>query len=534
VTGSADQGSWRWWQKGVIYQVYPLSFADSNADGRGDLAGIAGRLDYLKWLGVDAVWFSPIFPSPMADWGYDIADYTSVDPVFGTLKDFHHLVEEAHRQGLRVLLDLVPNHTSSRHPWFLESRASIESPKRSWYIWKDPGPGGAPPNNWLSIFGGSAWEWDETTGQYYYHAFLKEQPDLNWRNPEVQEAMLEVMRLWLDRGVDGFRIDVVWHLIKDALFRDNPANPTYTPDQSPYLSLLTTHSADQPEVIQVISRMRSLVDEYRDRVLIGEIYLPIERTMRYYGSNGSALHLPFNFQLIQLPWDPETIGQAIDRYEGMLPVDGWPNWVLGNHDKSRVVTRVGPAQARVAAVLLLTLRGTPTIYYGEEIGMSDADIPEDRMVDTRARRQPGRGRDPVRTPMQWTDGPNAGFTTAEPWLPVNPNYRQVNVERASTDTRSMLALYRRLLMLRRSEPALSVGAYQPSAAPDGVVAYRRIAGNTSFLIALNFTGSRREVDLGTMSGLIALSSMLDDAGQPIGSTLLLRENEAVIIALNES
>lgn len=529
---SQRNSRWHWWQRGVIYQVYPLSFCDGNGDGRGDLAGIVSRLDYLKWLGVDAVWLCPIFRSPMIDSGYDIADYKSIDPIFGTLEDFDQLVAEAHRRDLRILLDLVPNHTSSQHSWFLESRASRQNPKRSWYIWQDARPGGRPPNNWMSIFGGSAWEWDEASGQYYYHAFLKEQPDLNWRNPEVQDAMLDVMRFWLERGVDGFRIDVVWHLIKDALFRDNPANPSYTPEQSPYLSLLTTYSADQPEVIEVISRMRSLVDQYDDRVLIGEIYLPIERTIRYYGPNGAALHLPFNFQLIQLPWEAGKIGQAIDRYEGMLPVHGWPNWVLGNHDRTRVASRIGRDQARVAAVLLLTLRGTPTIYYGEEIGMTDATIPNDRMVDTRGVRQPGRSRDPVRTPMQWSDGPHAGFGAAEPWLPVHDNYRQTNVAHATQDDGSMLVLYRRLLLLRRSEPALHVGSYRSFPAPDGVIAFLRIAGKKSFLIALNFTDSRREVKLGTIAGRVLLSSLFDDTGQPAGSSLTLRENEAVIIELN--
>ncbi len=520
-----------WWQKGVIYQVYPLSFQDSDGDGRGDLPGITSRLDHLQWLGVDALWLSPIFPSPMADCGYDIADYTDIDPVFGTLADFDRLIAEAHRRDIKILLDLVPNHTSDRHPWFLQSRSSRGNPKRSWYIWRDPGPGGEPPNNWLSIFGGSAWEWDEATGQYYYHAFLKEQPDLNWRNPEVLDAMLDVIRFWLDRGADGFRIDVVWHLIKDALFRDNPSNPVYTPDQSPYLSLLTTHSADQPEVVEVITRIRQLVDRYQDRVLLGEIYLPIERTMRYYGSDGEALHLPFNFQLIQLPWDARIIGQAIDKYEGLLPRHGWPNWVVGNHDRPRIVSRVGPEQARVAAVLLLTLRGTPTIYYGEEIGMSDTPIPEERVVDMRGRRQPGRGRDPARTPMQWNKTPNAGFSPTEPWLPVNPDHRRVNVAVQKEDGRSILALYRRLLELRRSQPALHMGMYRPFPAPEGVVAYLRTAEEKMFLIALNFTASRRELSLGTLWGRIVLSSLLDDEGQQVGSSITLREHEAVIISL---
>jgi alpha-glucosidase len=356
-----QENRWHWWQTGVIYQIYPLSFCDSDGDGAGDIPGVLSRLDYLKWLGVDAVWFSPIFPSPMADWGYDVSHYTDIAPVFGNLEAFDVLLREAHQRGLKVLLDLVPNHTSSQHPWFLESRQSRNSAKRSWYIWKDASEQGGAPNNWLSIFGGSAWEWDEITGQYYYHAFLKEQPDLNWRNPEVHAAMHLVLKFWLNRGVDGFRIDVIWHLIKDSLFRDNPVNPRYTPDQSPYLSLLATYTADRPEVHDVIAGIRRLVEEYEERVLLGEIYLPVERLVEYYGAGGTGLHLPFNFQLIQLPWRADDIRHAVQGYERLLPAYGWPNWVLGNHDRSRVASRIGSAQARVAALLLLTLRGTPIL-----------------------------------------------------------------------------------------------------------------------------------------------------------------------------
>jgi len=521
-----------WWQTGVIYHIYPLSFSDSNGDGKGDLPGIASRLDYLQWLGVDAIWLSPIYPSPMADFGYDVADYTDVDPVFGRLADLDHLIREAHKRNLRVLLDIVPNHTSNRHPWFQESRKSKHSPKRSWYIWRDGSPEGGPPNNWLSIFGGSAWERDSATGQYYYHAFLKEQPDLNWRHPEVQEAMLHAIRFWLDRGVDGFRIDVIWHLIKDSLFRDNPVNPYYTPDQSPYLSLLATYTSDRPEVHDVIRRIRQVVDGYAGRVLLGEIYLPVERMVQYYGPDGSGLHLPFNFQLIQLPWEPSAIGPAIENYERVLPSYGWPNWVLGNHDRPRVASRIGSAQARVAAVLLLTLRGTPTIYYGEEIGMRNAILTPEQVRDTRGIRQPGRGRDQVRTPMQWNDSANAGFTTGNPWLPVDSGYRTLNVESERSDPASILCLYRRLLDLRRAHPALSGGSYASFPAPAGVIAYLREAGGRRFLVALNFTSSPQALLLGGLSGRLALSSWLDQEGQPVVADLLqLRPDEAVIVAV---
>ncbi len=520
----------QWWQEGLIYQIYPLSFQDTNEDGKGDLPGIASRLDYLKWLGVDAIWLSPIYPSPMADFGYDVSNYTDVNPVFGSLADLDHLIAEAHDRGLRLLLDLVPNHTSNQHPWFLESRQSRNKAKRSWYVWKDGSPD-RPPNNWLSVFGGSAWEWDERTSQYYYHAFLKEQPDLNWRNPEVQQAMLDAIRFWLERGVDGFRIDVIWHLIKDSLFRDNPVNSTYTPDQSPYLSLLTTYSADRPEVHDVIKRIREVVDGYDERVLLGEIYLPVEKTVEYYGPDGSGLHLPFNFQLIQLPWDAAAIGRAIEDYEHVLPAYGWPNWVLGNHDKARVASRIGSAQARVAAMLLLTLRGTPTIYNGEEIGMSNTPIASEQVRDTREIRQPGRGRDPVRTPMQWNTEPCAGFTTGSPWLPVNSNYGAVNVETESAEPRSMLALYRRLIQLRRSEPALTRGAYSSFTSPRGVLSYVREVEGRRFLIALNFTSQTQTLALHSVSGRINISTWLDIEDQPVEETLTLRADEGVIVEI---
>ncbi|MBW3572546.1 MAG: alpha-amylase, partial [Gemmatimonadetes bacterium] len=395
-------GHFLWWQRGVVYQVYPRSFQDTDGDGVGDLRGITRRLDYLRWLGVDALWISPIYPSPMADFGYDVSDYRDVHPMFGTLADFDQLVREAHARGLRVILDFVPNHTSQEHPWFRESRSSRENPRRDWYIWRDPAPGGGPPTNWLSNFGGPAWTLDERTGQYYYHAFLPQQPDLNWRNPAVVEAMLDVLRFWLERGVDGFRVDVIWHLIKDDRFRDNPVNPGWTPEQRPYDAVLPVHTADQPEVHQLIARMRRLMDEYPERVLIGEIYLPVERLVAYYGQDMSGAHLPFNFQLIRAPWHARHIARLIDEYEAALPPGGWPNWVLGNHDVHRIASRVGRAQARVAAVLLLTLRGTPTLYYGDEIGMMDVEVPPERVQDPYERNVPGQGfgRDPERTPMQ--------------------------------------------------------------------------------------------------------------------------------------
>lgn len=476
-----------WWQSGTIYQIYPRSFQDSDGDGIGDLRGIESRLDDLGALGVDAIWISPIYPSPMADFGYDVADYTGIDPRFGTLDDFDSLLKAAHDRGLKLLLDFVPNHSSSEHPWFVESRASRDSPKRDWYIWRDPAPDGGPPNNWISDFGGPAWEYDEATGQYYYHAFLKEQPDLNWRNPELRQAMLDVLRFWFDRGVDGFRIDVLWHMIKHPDFPDNPANPAYTPAMGEMHRVLQLHSTDQPEVHGIAADMRRVADRYPERVLVGEIYLPVDRLMRYYGEGEPGVHLPFNFQLIEAPWEARSLARLIAEYEAALPAGGWPNWVLGNHDRPRAATRFGEAQACIAAMLLLTLRGTPTIYYGDEIGMADVAIPPDQVQDPRELREPGigLGRDPVRTPMAWDASANAGFSTGAPWLPLHADWQARNVAAQRQDPRSMWRLYHDLLALRRAHPALSVGDWLPIECAGNLLAYERRHGDERLLVVLN-------------------------------------------------
>jgi alpha-glucosidase len=519
----------RWWQRGVIYQIYPRSFLDTNGDGTGDLPGITRRLDYLVDLGIDAIWISPIFPSPMADFGYDVADYTDVDPIFGTLADLDALVAAAHERGLKLLLDYVPNHTSDRHPWFIESRASRENPKRDWYLWRDPAPDGGPPNNWLSTFGGSAWELDPTTGQYYYHAYLKEQPDLNWRHPPTRQAMLDVLRFWLDRGIDGFRIDALRQVIKDDQFRDDPPDPTWTPARAPYNSLVHTRSSDQPELQDLILEFRTLSDRYADRLLIGELYLPISRLVAYYGVDGRGLQLPFNFHLILTPWRAREIAALIEAYEAALPIGAWPNWVLGNHDQPRVATRVGPAQARAAAMLLLTLRGTPTIYQGEEIGMEDVEIPPSAIQDPVALQLPGLGlgRDPERTPMQWDTTPHAGFTDpqATPWLPLADDAQKRNVAVQTTDPQSMLNLYRTLLRIRRASPALSVGAYRQVFVDDDLLIYARTQGEDERLIALNLSAAARDLP-GDIVGSrrVELSSMLDQ-----GNPRQLRPGEGLLL-----
>jgi alpha-glucosidase len=478
-----------WWQEGVIYQIYPRSFQDSNGDGVGDLQGVISRLDYLQELGVQAIWISPIFPSPMADFGYDISDYQDIHPLFGTMADFDALLQDVHRRGMKLLLDLVPNHTSDQHPWFVESRSSRDNPKRDWYLWQDARADGSEPNNWLSVFGGSGWEWDEKTGQYYYHGFLKEQPDLNWRNPEVQQAMLDVIRFWFDKGVDGFRIDVLWHIIKDERLRDNPPNPDYKPHEPTYCQVLPVYSTDQPEVHQFVRMLREVADAYEDRVLIGEIYLPIEKLMIYYGLDNQGVHLPYNFQLLSLPWEPGRLAAAVDEYEGALPPEGWPNWVLGNHDQSRIANRVGKAQARVAAMLLLTLRGTPTIYYGDEIGMTNVEIPPEEVQDPQGLNMPGLNlsRDPYRTPMQWDNSAHAGFTKGDPWLRLAKDYAGVNVKQQQDDPTSVLRLYKKLLLLRQQEPALKTGSYAPVRTGEPFFAYTRETDGQRFLIVLNLS-----------------------------------------------
>ena len=524
-----------WWERGIIYQIYPRSFSDSNGDGVGDIPGIIGKLDYLQWLGIDALWISPIYPSPMADFGYDISDYTGIDPLFGSMADFDSLLAEAHRRGLKVLLDYVPNHTSERHPWFIEARAARTSAKRDWYIWRDAAPDGGTPNNWRSNFGGSAWQWDEKTGQYYYHAFLKEQPDLNWRNSDVRAAMLEVLRFWLDRGVDGFRVDVMHHIIKDSEFRDNPPNPAYRAGMSPYRELLTTYSADRPEVHEIVAHMRRVIEDYDDRMLVGEIYLPVERLVTYYGASGKGAHLPFNFQLIALPWQARSIAAAMERYYALLPANAWPNWVLGNHDKSRIASRVGNAQARVAAMLLLTLRGTPTLYYGDEIGMEDVPIDASQVRDPYEKNVPGLGlgRDPERTPMQWNASVYAGFSKTHPWLPIATNYQTVNVAAQTREPGSLLNLYRSLIDLRRRETALSVGELAPLPPEENIVAYIRKAAARRLLIVLNLAVSENRFPLGELRSAvrILLSTHLDRLQEQTQDYLELRSNEGVICEL---
>jgi alpha-glucosidase len=469
----------------------------------------------------------------MADFGYDISAYTEIDPVFGTMADFDALISAVQAAGLRLILDFVPNHTSDHHPWFIESRSSRHGVRRDWYIWRDPAADGGPPNNWLSEFGGSAWEYDATSGQYYYHAFLAQQPDLNWRNPAVRRAMYDVMRFWLRKGVDGFRVDVIWHLIKDGAFRDNPANPNFHPGQPANQSLLPIYTTDQPEIYDLIAEMRRVIDEFDERVLIGEVYLPIERLVAYYGKNLSGAHLPFNFTLLSAAWNARGIERIIAEYEQALPEGAWPNWVLGNHDRPRVASRVGAEQARVAAMLLLTLRGTPTLYYGDEIGMHQVQIAPAQVRDSLEKNVPGfgLGRDGCRTPMQWDSTGGAGFSQVRPWLPLAEDFVHENVRNLDADKASILALYKALIALRGRHEALAMGSYEPIAAKDDLLIYRRAIEGSSAIVVLNLGAdpvSLSSATIGLEGGRILLSSLMDRWEEKLSGSLDLRGNEGVI------
>jgi alpha-glucosidase len=488
---SGDLSAAPWWRAGTIYQVYPRSFQDADGDGVGDLAGVRARLPYLRALGVDAVWLSPFYVSPMADFGYDVADHRDVDPLFGTLADFEALAAEARRLNLRLILDYVPNHTSIEHPWFREHP--------DFYLWRDA------PNNWVSVFGGPAWT--RRDGRVYYHAYLPEQPDLDWRNPAVREAMLGVLEFWCERGADGFRIDALRQTIKDALWRDNPPNPGWD-GVDPYHSLIPEFTTDRPEVQDLIRDFRATVGP--ERLLLGELYLPIERLVAYYAS---GLDMPANFHLLTTPWTATDVAALVETYEAALPEGAWPNWVLGNHDRPRLASRLGPGQERVAAMLLLTLRGTPTLYYGDEIGMRDVPIPPDRVQDPRERRVPGLGRDPARTPMQWDA--RGGFSAAEPWLPYGDE--TISVAAQEDDPSSLLSLYRRLLRARRE---IAHAPYETLAA-DGALAYRR----GDFTVALNLGAQDEAVAVG---GHVVVATDVGREGETVAEARLA-PGEALLV-----
>jgi len=502
-----------WWQSAVVYQIYPRSFADSDGDGVGDLAGIASRLDHVARLGVDAVWLSPFYRSPMADFGYDVSDHTDVDPVFGDLRAFDRLLAAAHRRGLRVLLDWVPNHTSSQHPWFLDSRSSRSSPRRDWYIWRD-GRDGGPPNNWLSAFGGPAWTLDDATGQWYLHLFLPEQPDLNWANPEVVEAMHGVLRFWLDRGVDGFRADVVHLIGKDEALADRPAGLAERDLVGSY---------HEPRTHELLRGIRRVLDEYGgDRVMVGEIPLLSPALLVPYYGRGDELHVVFNFTLMHLPWAAEAFRAAVAEADGLLSAAGaWPSWVLSNHDQPRHRTRFGGSEerARAAAVLLLTLRGTPFLYAGEELGLLDAEVPAEARVD------PG-GRDGSRAPIPWDSAPGHGWP-ARPWLPWPPDPARRNAAAEDADPDSVLSLYRRLLRARRRSAALRLGSWRLLGSPAGTLAYERRRGGDVRRVAIGFGEEPVEGVLAVSGWRVEVASHEEREGGRWDGRL--RPSEAVVL-----
>ncbi|HEX4207526.1 MAG TPA: alpha-amylase family glycosyl hydrolase [Ktedonobacteraceae bacterium] len=522
-----------WWQTSIFYQVYPRSFYDSNNDGVGDLQGIRQKLDYLQWLGIDAIWLSPICKSPMADFGYDVSDYTCVDPIFGTMEDFDALLEDIHQRGMKLVLDFVPNHTSSEHPWFQESRSSRTNAKSDWYIWRDPTPEGKRPNNWESFIGDSAWDYDEQRGQYYLHIFYDKQPDLNWRNPEVRAALYDVMRYWLDRGVDGLRIDAIWMLLKDPQLHDDPPNPAWQEGGFPGDQQLRSHMEDQPGIHDIAREMRAVADAYQDRVLIGEIHLPLDRFIRYYG--GAALdeiHLPFNFALITAQWKAPEVRQIVDQYEAALPRGAWPDWALGCHDYVRVRNRIGREQERVAHMLLLTLRGTPICYYGDEIEMCDGEVPPQKVRDPEAIAAPRFDRGAYRTPMQWNSEPNAGFSRQTPWLAAVKDSDGDDVAAQCDHPASHLTMIRRLIQIRSNHPALRSGTYQAvDTSCTDVFAYLRETDEQRVLVVLNFVGTQQHLDLSQVSqyARVLCSTTMQRDGEIALNQVALEPNEGLML-----
>jgi alpha-glucosidase len=519
-----DPEGHRWWQHSVFYEIYPRSFADSNSDGVGDLKGIASRLDYLRWLGVDAIWLTPMFPSPQVDFGYDVSDYENVNPEYGTLSDMDRLIAEGRNKNVRVLLDFVMNHTSDRHPWFIESESSRTDPKRDWYMWRDGKRPGWPPNNWVALFGGPAWKFDSKTGQWYYHYFYPEQPDLNWRNPAVEKAMFDVTRWWYRRGIAGFRLDAVDTLFEDPQLRDNPVvdkekNAYGDPKEE------NVYNLKLPEVQGVLRRLRRVADE-SDAVLIGETYTRnIGELKEYYGARGDELQMPMDmmFGTVDKVSAPEFRRQI-----ALVEATGaWPVYVLGNHDLRRIVDRYGDGQhndqaAKLMGALQLTLRGTPILYYGEEIGMENNDPKRREDVKDPIGKlgwPKEKGRDGERTPMQWDASQNAGFSKARPWLPVGPRFAKYNVAAEQGDEGSILNFYHRLLTLRHTNDALREGKYVPLNQNDpNVLANLRTYKGRSVLVMLNMSPSGRtfraeNMPAGTATTLLASGGKAIAGGQ---------------------
>lgn len=527
-------GSDRWWREGVLYQIYVRSFADSNGDGIGDLQGVIDRLDHLEWLGVDGVWLSPTMPSPNLDWGYDVADYRDVDPDLGDLETLDRLVAEAGKRGIRILLDLVPNHTSDRHPWFVDARSTRDAEHRDWYVWADPRPDGSPPNNWVSIFGGPAWELDPATGQYFLHNFLVEQPDLNWWNDDVRQEFDDIIRFWLDRGIAGFRIDVAQGLINDRELRDDPPATEEDPPDIRRRGLRPVHSMNRPEAHEIYRRWRTITDDYDPPgLLVGETWVPsIERWALYYGLAEDELHLCFNFALVFADLRAEDLRAVVELTERVLNPQAQPVWTASNHDVGRFPTRwCGEREdaSRTALMALLTLRGTPFLYYGDEIGMTDVPIAEGDARDTvGVRLAPDAGRDPCRTPMQWSGEPGAGFTRGDvrPWIPIGDAAAR-NVEDQRADPTSMLYLCRDLVALRRNTPELRSGGYAELPSPPGIWAWRR--GDRT-AVALNLSDEPGAITLGPAGVLLATDRARD--GEAVRTDLSLGPWQGAVLRLD--
>ncbi|HEY8574908.1 MAG TPA: alpha-amylase family glycosyl hydrolase [Devosia sp.] len=515
-----------WWQDAVGYAIFPLSFQDSDGDGWGDINGITSRLDYMQWLGIDLIWLGPLYRSPLIDAGYDIADFEAIDPRFGTLADFDRMLAEIHHRGMRLVMDFVPNHTSDQHEWFKQSRSSRTDPKRDWYIWRDGKSDGQPPSNWIDNTKQPAWTWDEATGQWYYHLFLPSQPDLNLRNPDVIDAIERGMAFWLDRGIDGFRLDSAMNLFEDEFLRDEPMDDDL--DSEPPGWMDHVFSSDRPETHRLIARFRRLLDRYGDKVFIGEVQAPLARFMRYYGQTEPMLHLPFNTQVMKTkPWKARKVDASIEQFMQLLPEHGWPNWVIGSHDVPRLASRLGPAQARVASFLLLTLPGTPFIYYGDELGLERSKFSPEQAVDPY---EPfGLGRDAERGPMPWSNEANGGFTTGKPWLPLGENWKSCNVETAREDQRSMLHLHRQLIALRQDHPALRGKGYEPAWGNDELLAFYRTGDGKRYLVAANLSMTPQSMPL-EGDGKILVSTALSRS-ENVQGHVSLEPNEAVLIQL---
>lgn len=510
---------------------------DSNGDGVGDIKGIITKLDYLSnVLGVDAIWISPIFVSPMLDFGYDVADHCDIDPLFGTLADFKTLLEAAHQRNIKVMLDFIPSHTSDQHPWFQNALEGRDSEKRNYYVWRDPRSDGSPPNNWLSLFGGSIWQFDEKSGQYYLHSFLKEQPDLDWTNPVVRDEMKKVLKFWLNMGVDGFRVDAVWQLSKDEQLRDDPPTENYDGPPEGYGSQRHIYSRFGSRLSEYLKEIAAVVDQYDNRFLIYEhtpdgAFGEFGPQFRLFYDVNSRIGSPLNFQPAYVPWDAREFASFFNYYQSIVKADEMPVYCFSNHDQQRIVSRYGRDQARLVACMLLTLPGLPIVYYGDEIGMENVDIPAEHRLDTRATDNVQGGRDGQRTPMQWLDQPQAGFSSVEPWLPVAEGYKEHNVQKASQDADSMLGLYRRLLLLRRQSPAFTQGSYAKVESQEDIFAYERRYKDEVYIVALNFSQETRTVFISYQANILCSTRYTDRPAINDRGEITLRPYEGVVVEI---